>query len=213
MLEVATGTGQHISHFAAALPSLQWQPTDVSDEGFDSIRAYTVQLSKVLPPLVLDASLPPEWPVKGPCAAVLAANVTHISPWWVVCQWLCSRLDCFLTFPLSVLIQSSWSHLPDREEFLCAFNDVTAAVINEACCRLASAKGSGKHLLQLHVEWLSNFDGLNPYRALDTLITAGVHHVDSIPTLSTSVQQQCRVPHQMQSWAKPLSVLPCLVGG
>lgn len=87
VLEVATGTGQHISHFAAALPSLQWQPTDVSDEGFDSIRAYNVQLPNVLPPLVLDASLPPEqWPVQGPCAAVLAANVTHISPWCVVCQ-------------------------------------------------------------------------------------------------------------------------------
>lgn len=82
MLEVASGTGQHVAHFAAALPNLQWQPTDVTDEGFDSIRAYTVQLPNVQPPLVLDASKAVEqWPVKGPCAAVLAANVTHISPW------------------------------------------------------------------------------------------------------------------------------------
>lgn len=82
VLEVASGTGQHIAHFAAAFPSLTWQPTDVTDDGFDSIRAYTVQLDNVRPPLVLDASAPPEqWPVQGPCAAVLAANVTHISPW------------------------------------------------------------------------------------------------------------------------------------
>lgn len=82
VLEVASGTGQHVAHFAAALPSLQFQPTDVTSEGFDSIRAYTVQLPNVLPPAVLDASLPVEqWPVKGPCAAVLVANVTHISPW------------------------------------------------------------------------------------------------------------------------------------
>jgi hypothetical protein len=83
VLEVASGTGQHAAHFAAGLSqSLQWQPTDVTDEGFDSIRAYTVQLPNVLPPQVLDASAAPEqWPCKGPCAAVLAANVTHISPW------------------------------------------------------------------------------------------------------------------------------------
>lgn len=82
VLEVASGTGQHVAHFAAALPSLQWQPTDVTDEGFDSIRAYTMQLQNVLPPLALDASAAAaQWPCKGPCAAVLAANVTHISPW------------------------------------------------------------------------------------------------------------------------------------
>lgn len=82
MLEVASGTGQHVAHFAAALPSLQFQPTDVTSEGFDSIRAYTVQLPNVLPPAVLDASLPVEqWPCQGPCAAVLVANMTHISPW------------------------------------------------------------------------------------------------------------------------------------
>ena len=84
VLEVASGTGQHIAHFAAALPGLQWQPSDVTSEGFDSIRAYTVQLPNVLPPVVLDASAPADqWPVQGPCAAVLVANVTHISPWWV----------------------------------------------------------------------------------------------------------------------------------
>lgn len=89
VLEVASGTGQHVAHFAAALPSLQWQPSDVTDEGFGSIRAYTVQQHNVLPPVVLDASLPPEqWPCKGPCAAVIAANVTHISP-WCACMVCC----------------------------------------------------------------------------------------------------------------------------
>lgn len=83
VLEIASGTGQHAAHFAAAVPTWQWQPTDVTDEGFDSIRAYTVQLPNVLPPLVLDASAPAQqWPSLK-CAAVYVANVTHISPWCV----------------------------------------------------------------------------------------------------------------------------------
>jgi hypothetical protein len=83
VLEVASGTGQHISHFAAALaPDLQWQPSDVTDELFGSIRAYTVQQQNVLPPVLLDARWEVDrWPVKGPCAAVITSNLTHISPW------------------------------------------------------------------------------------------------------------------------------------
>eukprot|EP00775_Hariotina_reticulata_P008627 gene8627-8808_t len=56
VVEVASGTGQHISHFAAALaPDLQWQPSDVTDELFGSIRAYTGHQPNVLPPVLLDA--------------------------------------------------------------------------------------------------------------------------------------------------------------
>jgi hypothetical protein len=90
ILEVASGTGQHITHFAAALSSssgeLQWRPSDVTSELFGSISAYVAdaQLQNVRPPVVLDASLPVgQWPVQEPCAAVMAANLTHISPWWV----------------------------------------------------------------------------------------------------------------------------------
>jgi hypothetical protein len=92
VLEVASGTGQHITHFAAAFNSssssssseLQWQPSDVTSELFGSISAYVAdaQLKNVRPPVLLDASLPVgQWPVQEQCAAVMAANVTHISPW------------------------------------------------------------------------------------------------------------------------------------
>lgn len=85
VLEVASGTGQHITHFAAALsPNLQWQPSDVTSDLFGSIAAYTAELGlgNTKQPLLLDASqLSQQWPVQPPVAAVLAANLTHISPW------------------------------------------------------------------------------------------------------------------------------------
>ena len=41
VLEIASGTGQHVSHFAAATPWLTWMPSDLpTSEGFDSIRAW-----------------------------------------------------------------------------------------------------------------------------------------------------------------------------
>lgn len=85
VLEVASGTGQHITHFAAALSrDLQWQPSDVTGDMFGSIQAYISEqgLCNVRMPVVLDASQSPQqWPVQGPFSAVIAANLTHISPW------------------------------------------------------------------------------------------------------------------------------------
>ncbi|MGC1503399.1 MAG: DUF938 domain-containing protein [Sulfitobacter sp.] len=45
-LEIASGTGQHIITFAAALPDLRWQPTDIAADRLRSIDSY-VQSSGV----------------------------------------------------------------------------------------------------------------------------------------------------------------------
>ena len=56
VLEVASGTGEHTSHFAAAFPGTRFQPTDLTPELFPSIAAHALGLPNVQAPKVLDAS-------------------------------------------------------------------------------------------------------------------------------------------------------------
>lgn len=79
VLELASGSGQHVAHFAAALPNLHWQPTDRDVELFASITAWTEGLANVAKPLTLDV-ISNHWPIAR-CAAVTCANMIHIAPW------------------------------------------------------------------------------------------------------------------------------------
>jgi SAM-dependent methyltransferase len=55
VLEIASGTGQHTSHFAHHLKDMTFQPSDLDPERCASIRAYCVDLTNVADPIVLDA--------------------------------------------------------------------------------------------------------------------------------------------------------------
>jgi len=79
-LEIASGTGQHAAHFAAALAGWRWQPTDGDARSPASIAAWCEGLANVLPPLHLDVLADP-WPgVPNPVDAIFCANLLHISP-------------------------------------------------------------------------------------------------------------------------------------
>ena len=82
VLEIAAGSGEHAVYNAAALPDLQWRPTDADDEALASIAAWRdhVGLPNLLPPLRLDAADPAAWPVER-AEAVVSINMVHISPW------------------------------------------------------------------------------------------------------------------------------------
>ncbi len=77
VLEIGSGTGQHAVHFAAAMPWLTWQTSDVA-ENLPGIRAWLdeANLANTPPPLVLDALQSP-WP-EIDADAVFTANSLHI---------------------------------------------------------------------------------------------------------------------------------------
>ncbi len=81
VLEIASGSGEHVVHFAAAFPALDWQPSDPDPDALRSIAAWTgeADLANVAPPVTLDASAD-AWPV-AKADAVLCINMVHISPW------------------------------------------------------------------------------------------------------------------------------------
>lgn len=80
VLEVASGTGQHAVHFAAHLPCLQWQTSDVQ-QNTDGIQAWLTEanLPNLMAPLKLDVN-DDSWPV-GKFDAVFNANTVHIISW------------------------------------------------------------------------------------------------------------------------------------
>ena len=81
VLEIASGTGQHVAHFADCFPALRWQPSDIKAANLDSIRAWIAHHGRdnVDPPVFLDVAQQP-WPVAH-ADAIVCINMIHIAPW------------------------------------------------------------------------------------------------------------------------------------
>jgi SAM-dependent methyltransferase len=81
VLEIASGTGQHVAFFAGALPALRWQPSDASAAHLASIGAWAAAsgADNIAPAVMLDVERQP-WPVTR-ADAILNINMIHIAPW------------------------------------------------------------------------------------------------------------------------------------
>ncbi len=81
VLEIASGTGQHVACFAKALPHLSWQPSDPDSECRRSIARWIdfQRLGNVAAPIALDVRHQP-WPVLA-ADAIVCINMVHIAPW------------------------------------------------------------------------------------------------------------------------------------
>ena len=81
VLEIASGTGQHVVHFANALPDLTWQPSDPDQELRHSIalRVTEEHRDNIERPIDLDVTRLP-WPLQT-ADALVAINMIHVAPW------------------------------------------------------------------------------------------------------------------------------------
>ena len=87
VLEIASGTGQHIVFFAAAMPQFIWQPTDAEVDSLPVIAQYAknANLLNVRAPRRLDV-MAAQWPAEVAAFtesfdAIYCANMLHIAPW------------------------------------------------------------------------------------------------------------------------------------
>jgi hypothetical protein len=85
VLEIASGSGQHVTAFADHFPKLTWQPSDPDPSARSSIAAWAgdAAATNILAPLNIDTT-DPDWPhglAEPSPDIILAINLVHISPW------------------------------------------------------------------------------------------------------------------------------------
>ena len=78
LLEIGSGTGQHAAFFAAELPHLVWQTSDVP-ANHAGIEAWIDGVDNACAPIDLDVNAS-DWPVQR-YGAVFSANTVHIMHW------------------------------------------------------------------------------------------------------------------------------------
>ena len=81
ILEIASGSGEHVVYFARNFPSLVFQPSDREPDALQSVAAWVkaTRVTNVRAPVVLDASQSP-WPIAS-ADGIICINMVHISPW------------------------------------------------------------------------------------------------------------------------------------
>lgn len=79
-LELASGSGQHVSHFARHLPGLVWQPTEVDAARLRSIAAWAADAppGRILEPQALDATRPGWSTQHHDLALITLVNLMHL---------------------------------------------------------------------------------------------------------------------------------------
>jgi hypothetical protein len=81
ILEIASGSGEHIVHFARHFPVLVFQPSDPELDAWLSIAAWVkaTGVTNVRAPIALEASHS-VWPIAS-AAGIIRINMVHFSPW------------------------------------------------------------------------------------------------------------------------------------
>ncbi len=90
VLEIASGTGQHVTAFAGANPNVTWLPSDPDPRARSSIEAWvrSAGVGNVRPPANIDVTRS-DWVASVPESVhlILCINLLQISP-WTACEGL-----------------------------------------------------------------------------------------------------------------------------
>ena len=81
VLEIGSGSGEHIVFFAQHLKGLTWQPSELTEHALPSIQAWIEHsgVDNVLAPVRLDVNAA-DWHTNA-LVAIFCCNVIHYSPW------------------------------------------------------------------------------------------------------------------------------------
>ena len=82
VLELASGTGEHIYFFSESHPSIFWQPSDCKDELFWAIKERGKKHLNQADPAVIDVN-DPSWHQIGSSTwdVIMCINMIHITSW------------------------------------------------------------------------------------------------------------------------------------
>ncbi|KAK9870981.1 hypothetical protein WA026_009941 [Henosepilachna vigintioctopunctata] len=84
VLELASGTGQHVSFFATNFPNLEFQPSETEQSLFESIKAYAndTPTKNVRHPVRIDTSAKDvkDWKLNEYFDYIICVNMIHVSP-------------------------------------------------------------------------------------------------------------------------------------
>ena len=87
VLEIASGTGQHVIHFAQHFNNMTFTPTDYDPSSVETIRKNMsiAGVTNIRPPVAVDVSQPVQrWPASVTDRTydlIICTNMIHISPW------------------------------------------------------------------------------------------------------------------------------------
>lgn len=123
IIEVGSGTGEHVAHLAAAAPGLRFHPGDPDAASRASIAAWTAfhSLTNVAPPHDIDVAAANWHEAFEPCEGVLSINMIHISP-FDAARGLIAGAGCLLKPAGRLFLYGPFSRngvntAPSNEEF------------------------------------------------------------------------------------------------
>jgi SAM-dependent methyltransferase len=81
VLEIASGSGEHVIHFAQHFPQIEFHPTDPDERAVASIKTWVKEagLPNIAAPLMFDVT-EAKWPFRK-LDGIICINMIHISPW------------------------------------------------------------------------------------------------------------------------------------